>query len=102
MEDDDTVCKTPLLKRNTPPICIKLCIVRNPVILLNGRATLSHFPLRWEKSVFTFYTSSYNDAKIVVLRHCRRKCKRGGISIKTTSTSSHPFKPAHRGWDLMR
>jgi len=27
---------------------------------------------------------------------------RGGISAKTTSTQSQPFKPAHRGLDLMR
>jgi len=40
------------LKRDTPPICIKLSIVRNPVILLNGRATLSFSP---EKSAIYLF-----------------------------------------------
>jgi len=35
------------------------------------------FPWDERNPLFTFFTSSYNDAKIFISCHCRRKCKRG-------------------------
>ena len=44
------------------------------------------------------YTSSYNDAKIVILRHCQRKCKRGGFLLRLQALVPHLSQgagPAH-------
>ena len=45
------------VKRETSPISIKLCIVRNPLIFLNGRASIPYFLERLERSVLISNTS---------------------------------------------
>ena len=47
------------------------------------------FPWDERNPLFTFFTSSYNDAKIVILRHCRRKCKRGGFLLRLQTLVPH-------------
>jgi len=41
------------------------------------------FPWDETNPLFTFFTSSHNDAKIVILSHCKRKCKGAGPNAPT-------------------
>ena len=63
-----------MLKGTLHPLSlrIKLCIVKNPVILLNGHATLSRL----------LTLPSGNDAKIVILRHCQKEIQEGGFLLR--------------------
>ena len=69
-----------LFKRNTSPICIKRCIVRNPVIFLNARATFTHFPWDGRNPLsLTLPSSNYvNDDFCVIVKHTADRRPPGG------------------------
>ena len=58
------MCIVYCFKGKLHPICIKLCIVRNPVIFLNGRASFHNFPLNGMNPYLPITISALNESKL--------------------------------------